>query len=173
MKVIQQINTFKNTISKILNMVIKKGDLIAVNYEGRFEDGEVFDSSSREGHEHPLEFTAGIGQVVQGFDKAVLGMEKGQEKEFTLKPEEAYGEYNPQLQQKVRRDQLPNDQEPEVGMTIIAKTPDGSQFPIQITAVEKDEITLDMNHPLAGKTLIFKIKILDVNYEKGKYAHKH
>ena len=154
-------------------MVIKKGDLIAVNYEGRFEDGEVFDSSSREGHEHPLEFTAGIGQVVPGFDNAVLGMEKGQEKEFTLKPEEAYGEYNAQLQQKVRRDQLPQDQEPEVGMTIIAKTPDGSQFPIQITAIDKDTITLDMNHPLAGKTLIFKIKILDVNHEKGKYTHKH
>ena len=154
-------------------MLIKKGDLIAVNYEGRFEDGEVFDSSSREGHEHPLEFTAGIGQVVPGFDNAVLGMEKGQEKEFTLKPEEAYGEYNAQLQQKVRRDQLPQDQEPEVGMTIIAKTPDGSQFPIQITAIDKDTITLDMNHPLAGKTLIFKIKILDVNHEKGKYAHKH
>ena len=154
-------------------MTIKIGDLIAVNYEGRFEDGEIFDSSSKEGHEHPLEFKAGTGQVVAGFDKAVLGMENGQEKEFTLKPEEAYGEYNPQLQQKIRRDQLPEDQEPEVGMTIVAKTPDGSQFPIQITEVNEKEVTLDMNHPLAGKTLIFKIKILDVNYEKGKYAHKH
>ena len=154
-------------------MVIKKGDLIAASYEGRFEDGEIFDASSKEGHEHPLEFTAGIGQVVPGFDNAILGLEKGQEKEFTLKPSEAYGEYNKQLQQKVPRDQLPKDQEPEVGMTIIAKTPDGSQFPIQITAVNEKEVTLDMNHPLAGKTLIFKIKILDINHEKGKYAHKH
>lgn len=152
---------------------IKKGDLVALHYEGRFESGEVFDSSSNGGHEHPLEFTAGEGQVVPGFDKAVLGMKKGEEKEFTISPNEAYGEHNPELQQKVPRSQLPKDQIPEAGMTMVVGTPDGRQFPVQITAVDEETITLDLNHPLAGKTLIFKIKILDINHEPGKYAHKH
>lgn len=154
-------------------MAINKGDLVALNYEGRFESGEVFDSSSRGGHEHPLEFKAGFGQVVPGFDKAILGMNKGEEKEFTLKPSEAYGEHNPKLEQKVPRTQLPKDQEPKPGMMMIVGTPDGRQFPVKITAVDKDTITLDLNHPLAGKTLIFKVKILDVNYQEGKYSHKH
>ncbi len=155
-------------------MSIKKGDLIALHYEGRFENGEVFDSSSfHEGHEHPLEFTVGEGQVVPGFDNAVIGMSKDEEKEFTLKPSEAYGEHNSELQQKIPKDQLPKDQTPEAGMTIVVKTPDGNQFPVQIIAVDEETITLDLNHPLAGKTLIFKIKILDVNHEKGKYSHKH
>ena len=154
-------------------MTIKKGDLIAVNYEGRFQNGEIFDSSSHGEHKHPLEFKAGEGKVVKGFDQAVIGMEKDEEKEFTLKPAEAYGEHNPQLQQKIPKSQLPQDQEPEVGMMIVAKTPDGSEFPIQITAVDGDTVTLDMNHPLAGKTLIFKIKILDINHKVGKYSHNH
>ncbi len=154
-------------------MSIKKGDLVALNYEGRFEDGEVFDSSSHGGHEHPLEFVAGEGHVVPGFDKAVIGMSKGEEKEFTISPNEAYGERNSDLEQKVPRSQLPKEQEPEVGMVIVASTPEGEQFPVQITAVDKETVTIDLNHPLAGKTLVFKIKILDVNHEKGKYSHKH
>lgn len=154
-------------------MAIKKGDLVALNYEGRFENGEIFDSSSHGGHDHPLEFKAGEGQVVLGFDKAVLGMEKGEEKEFTILPSEAYGEHNPQLQQKVPKDQLPQEKEPEVGMVIVASTPDGSQFPIRITEIDKDTVTLDLNHPLAGKTLIFKIKIIDINHEAGKYSREH
>lgn len=154
-------------------MSIKKGDLVALNYEGRFENGEVFDSSSHGGHEHPLEFVAGEGHVVAGFDKAVIGMSKGEEKEFTIKPSEAYGERNPDLEQKVPRSQLPKEQEPEVGMVIVASTPEGEQFPVQIIAVDSETVTLDLNHPLAGKTLVFKIKILDVNHEKGKYSHNH
>ncbi len=154
-------------------MKIKKGDLVALSYEGRFQDGVIFDSSSHGGHEHPLEFEAGAGHVVKGFDDAVLDMQKGEEKEFTLKPSEAYGEHNPNLEQKVPRSQLPKEQEPQVGMTIIASTPDGGQFPVQIKAVDKENVTLDLNHPLAGKTLIFKIKIIDINHEEGKYNHSH
>lgn len=154
-------------------MSIKIGDLVALNYEGRFEDGEVFDSSSHGGHEHPLEFVAGEGHVVVGFDKAVMGMSKDEEKEFTISPNEAYGEHNKELEQKVPRSQLPKEQEPEVGMVIVAGTPEGEQFPVQIIAVDSETVTIDLNHPLAGKTLTFKIKILDVNHEPGKYSHKH
>lgn len=153
--------------------VIKKGDLVALFYEGRFENGELFDSSNHGGHEHPLEFTAGEGQVVLGFDKAVIGMKKGEEKEFKIKPSEAYGERDPQMEKEVPRSTLPQDQEPKAGMTLVVRTPDNQQFPVKITAVTKEKITLDLNHPLAGKNLVFKIKIEDINHKPGKYAHNH
>lgn len=147
-------------------MKIKKGDKIKVDYEGRFESGEVFDSSKHGDHSHPLEFVAGSGQVIRGFDDAVIGMEKGQEKEFSIESKEAYGELNPELQREVPRTALPKEQEPKEGMVLILGSPDGRQFPVRITKVTKDSVTIDLNHPLAGKKLIFKIKIAEVEGEK-------
>ncbi|MFH1290868.1 MAG: peptidylprolyl isomerase [Nanoarchaeota archaeon] len=143
-------------------MPVKKGDKVTLEYEGRFENGEVFDSTSHGDHAHPLTFEAGANQVVKGFDKAVLGMKKNQEKEFTLKPKDAYGQPNPQLAQKIPRDKLPKDQEPKKGLILMLKSPQGQQIPARITEVKDKEITIDLNHPLAGKTLIFKVKITDI-----------
>ena len=144
-------------------MAIKKGDKVSVDYEGKFESGEVFDSSTHGDHSHPLEFTAGNGQVIVGFDNAVIGMEVGQEKEVKIKPEDAYGDLRPEYQQKIPRNALPQDQEPKEGMTLVMGTPDGKQFPVRISKVDKESVTLDLNHPLAGKTLVFKIKIVKIN----------
>ena len=143
-------------------MEVKKGSKLKVEYEGKFEDGEVFDSSSHGDHSHPLEFEVGAGNVIKGFDDAVLGMKKGEEKEFTLEPDEAYGQPNPELKQDIPRDVLPKDQKPEAGMILMMTTPDGHQMPAKILEVTEDKITLDLNHPLAGRKLIFKIKILDI-----------
>lgn len=143
-------------------MKIANGDKISVEYTGMFENGEVFDSSIHGDHSHPLEFVVGDGEVIGGFDKAVIGMEKGEEKEFTIEAKDAYGEYNPNLVQKIPREALPADQEPKVGMTLMVKSPDGREFPLRISKIEDDGISLDVNHPLAGKRLIFKIKILDI-----------
>ena len=142
-------------------MSIKKGDKIKVEYTGTFVDGEVFDSSEK--HGKPLEFEVGAGQMIKGFDAAVLGMEKDEEKEITLKPEEAYGETNPQMIQKFPRDQFPKDQEPKAGMMLMLRTPDNQQMMATIKEVGDQEITLDMNHPMAGKTLNFKLKIVEVS----------
>jgi FKBP-type peptidyl-prolyl cis-trans isomerase 2 len=144
-------------------MTIKNGDKIKVEYEGKLEDGSIFDSSSHGDHSHPLEFEVGKGMVIKGFDVAVVGMEINEEKEFTLKPEEAYGEPNEKAVQKIPRDKLPKDQEPTIGMMVGMSTPDGKQMPAKIIGVTDDEVTLDLNHPLAGKSLTFKIKILEVN----------
>ena len=144
-------------------MAIKNGDKIKVDYEGTLEDGSMFDSSSHGDHSHPLEFEVGKGFVIKGFDEAVVGMEVGEEKKFTLKPEQAYGEVNKDATQKIPRDKLPKDKEPEVGMMLGMSTPDGKQMPAKIVGITSDEITLDLNHPLAGKDLTFKIKILEVN----------
>jgi peptidylprolyl isomerase len=133
---------------------------VKLEYEGKLEDGTVFDSSER--HGKPLEFVIGTDQIIPGFEKAVMRMQKGEEKTFKLKPPEAYGEHNPQLVQKFPRDRLPKGDEPKPGMLLVLTLPDGNQLPAKITGVEKDWITIDLNHPLAGKTLTFKIKLVEI-----------
>ena len=139
-------------------MPVKKGDRVKVEYIGMFDDGTVFDSSEGKS---PLEFEAGSGQIIKGFDEAVIGMEKGEEKEFKIEPKDAYGERNPELVRKIPRDQLPP--EAQAGMLLMLRTPDGMQIPAEITEVTDEEVTIDLNHPLAGKTLNFKIKIVDIS----------
>jgi len=140
-------------------MAIEKGNKIKVEYEGKFEDGTVFDSSKGK---EPLAFEAGSGQVIKGFDEAVIGMEKDQEKEFSIEPKEGYGEIKPDLKQEVPRTNLPKDQEPKVGMGIMLTAPNGQQMPSQIMEVTDEKVVIDLNHPLAGKKLIFNIKIKDI-----------
>lgn len=142
-------------------MPVKKGDKVKVDYEGRLKDGTVFDSSEK--HEQKLEFEVGASQVIKGFENAVIGMEKGQMKEIIIPVAEAYGDVNPQLIKKILKEQLPKDQEPQVGMVLVIKTPEGQQIPARITKVDEKDITVDLNHPLAGKELIFKITVLEVN----------
>src|SRR3989344_6064286 len=140
-------------------MQIVKGNKIKVHYTGILEDGSIFDSS--EGRE-PLEFEVGSGQLIKGFDEAVIGMKNGEEKEITLKPSEAYGEPNPQMLQKVPRTELPQDQEIKEGMMLSVMLPDGQQIPAVVKEINDKEATIDFNHPLAGKTLKFKIKIIEI-----------
>lgn len=142
-------------------MAIKKGDKVKVNYVGTYDDGTVFDSSKHGDHNHPIEFVVGEGHVIKGFEDAILGMEKEEEKTIRLKPEDAYGEHNDKLIKKISRKSLPADQKPEKGMQIILSTPEGQKFPAQITEVTDDDITIDLNHPLAGKNLNFKITVVD------------
>ncbi|MCD4771168.1 peptidylprolyl isomerase [archaeon] len=140
-------------------MTVKKGDKIKVDYTGSFENGEVFDASEK--HGQPLEFEAGKGMVVPGFDAAVIGMDVAGEKEFTLKPNEAYGMPNEKAVQKVPKDKFPP--EAKEGMMIGVPLPSGQQIPAKIAKIDDKEVTIDMNHPLAGKTLVFKIKIVSIN----------
>ncbi len=140
-------------------MPIKDGDTIKINYTGTLDDGTVFDSS--ENHDQPLEFTVGSGQVIPGFEEAVRGMETGEEKEFRIEASEAYGEPNPDLKQTVPRSLLQSDTEINEGMMIMVSTADGQQMPARIAEITDEEITLDMNHPLAGKALNFNIMVLE------------
>ena len=142
--------------------IVKSGDKVSVDYEGRFEDGKVFDSSSHGDHSHPLEFESGARQVIKGFDDAVIGMKVNEEKEFTINPEDAYGLVNDKLIQEVPKKSLPKGHEPKEGMTLVMKTSQGYKIPVRITNVTDDKVTLDLNHPLAGKTLIFKIKLISI-----------
>ncbi|MEC7640915.1 MAG: peptidylprolyl isomerase [Nitrospinota bacterium] len=139
---------------------VKKGKKVSLEYTGTLSDGTVFDSSSR--HNTPLQFEVGSGAVIPGFNEAVMGMKVGDKKTFTIQPAVAYGEVNPNLIQKISRKKLPPNGTPQVGMSLIVGPP-GQQMRARITEVQTDLITLDFNHPLAGKVLTFDIKLLEIS----------
>jgi len=142
-------------------MSLKNGDNVKVEYTGMLEDGTVFDSSEK--HGKPLEFEIGKGMIIHGFEKAVMEMKVGEEKEVKLKPSEAYGESNPELVKKIPREHLSKEQEPKPGMILLLSLPTGQQVPVKIIEVSDKDVSIDLNHPLAGKTLKFKIKLVSVN----------
>jgi peptidylprolyl isomerase len=139
---------------------VENGNTIQVEYEGRLEDGTVFDSSKN--HGQPLEFLVGSGQIIKGFDTAVIGMNIGEEKEITIPPEEAYGQYQEDLVRDLPRNSFPDGQEVKPGMVFMMNLEDGRQIPVRISNVTDDAVTIDLNPPLAGKTLIFKIKLVAI-----------
>ncbi len=138
----------------------KKGDMVKVEYIGTLEDGTIFDSSEK--HEAPLEFKLGDGQIIEGFDNAVEGMKVGEEKEIKLTPNEAYGDYNPELIKDIPKDCFPQDQTLQKGMVFMLNLPSGQQVPARISDIKDQEVTIDLNPPLAGKNVIFKIKLLAI-----------
>ncbi|WMW22981.1 peptidylprolyl isomerase [Methanolobus mangrovi] len=140
-------------------MAIKDGDTIKIDYTGTLDDGSVFDTSENRGQ--PLEFTVGSGQVIKGFDDAVRDMEVSEEKEFRLEPAEAYGEYKDSLVDTVSRDLVQTTMEMEIGKIFLVQTPHGQQMPAKIIDLTDDEVTFDLNHPLAGKALTFRIKVVE------------
>lgn len=139
---------------------VKKGDTIKVEYTGRLKDGTVFDTSDN--HDEPLQFTVGDQKLIKGFDRAVVGMQEGEEKEVTIPPEEAYGEHNPELIRALPRDIFPKDQEIQPGMVFMMALQDGRKIPVRIADVSDEQVTVDLNSPLAGKTLFFTIKIVEI-----------
>jgi len=142
-------------------MQIQKGNLVKVEYVGTLDDGQEFDNSSKHG---PIEFVVGNHQVIKGFDDAVIGMKVGEEKEFKIPKEQAYGDINPKMIQKLPMDKFPAEikEKAKAGGFLILSAPNGMQMPVKIVSVDPDGITLDMNHPLAGKDLTFKIKVLEI-----------
>lgn len=138
---------------------VKKGDKVAVHYHGKLTDGSTFDSS--EGRE-PLQFTAGSGQVIKGFDDAVLNMQQGDKKTVNIPVKDAYGERNEDMIMDYPIADFPADMKPEVGMELQMGDNAGNIFPVVITNIEGDSVTLDANHPLAGQDLIFEIELVSI-----------
>ncbi|NOZ26033.1 MAG: peptidylprolyl isomerase [Nitrospirae bacterium] len=137
----------------------KSGDTVRVHYSGFLDDGTVFDSSlDRE----PFEFTLGQGMVIPGFEDAVVGMDVGETKTVNIPSEKAYGPYRDELLVSVERSQVPPNIEPDLGMELQIRTPEGTVTNVTITEMDEDSITLDANHPLAGKDLIFEIKLVEI-----------
>lgn len=141
-------------------MKVQKGSVVKLHYKGTLEDGSVFDTS--EGRE-PLEFTAGAGQVIPGFDKAVMDMEIGEKKTFTIPAEEAYGEYSEEKVFELPRQSFPPNIDEALGQTVQLGDQSGNVFLAKILEVTDETVKMDTNHPLAGKDLTFEIEIVEIN----------
>ncbi len=137
----------------------KEGDKVKVHYTGKFEDGEVFDSSA---DREPLEFTLGQGQVIPGFENGIKGMEIGEKKSITVAPEDGYGPRHDQNIIEVKKSVFPADIVPEVGRQLQVQSPDGNRMNVVISDVKDETVTLDANHPLAGKTLVFDVELVEI-----------
>ena len=137
---------------------MNQGSKVKVHYTGTLSDGSVFDSSERR---EPLEFTIGSNQMVAGFENNIKDMKLNEEKTFNIKPNDAYGEKNEQLIKEIPRDKFPP--EVQVGGRLILKSPQGQSIHAVVSEVKNDSVTIDLNHPLAGKELTFKVKVVEIN----------
>lgn len=139
-------------------MAIKNGDTVRVHYTGTFSDGEVFDSSRER---EPLEFVLGDGNLIPGFEDALIGRAVSDRFTVTIPADEAYGEHLEELLMEVPLSEVPEDIKPEVGMMLQIATDDGD-MEVQIVEVNDNVVILDANHPLAGEDLTFDIEVIDV-----------
>jgi len=140
--------------------VASKGDAVKVHYTGRLEDGTVFDSSA---NREPLQFILGDGNMIKGFDAAVHGMQIGEEKSVTIPCGDEYGEKREDMMLDIPMEQVPSDIKAEVGMELSLQNQAGHPVPVKVTYVDDIKITLDANHPLAGKDLIFDITLVEIS----------
>jgi FKBP-type peptidyl-prolyl cis-trans isomerase SlpA len=136
---------------------VQNGDTVTVNYTGMLEDGTIFDTSMVEGRE-PIVAKLGEGNLIPGFENGLINMEKGEKKKVTLPPSEAYGDYREDMIQEVPKEQMPG--EVQVGISLQSDTQFGPVNFI-VKEVKEETVVLDANHPLAGKTLIFDLEVID------------
>jgi peptidylprolyl isomerase len=139
---------------------IKNGDTIKVHYEGKLDDGSVFDSSK---DHDPIQFEVGKGQVIPGFEEAVVGMNQGDTKTVKISSDKAYGPSREEMIQIIDRSQIPPNIELEMGQQLRVNGPGGQPVIVKIVDVSEATVTLDGNHPLAGKDLTFEIEVVDVS----------
>lgn len=138
---------------------VKTGDTVAIHYTGTLLDGSTFDSS--EGRD-PLEFEVGSGFIIPGLDGAMPGMVLGEKKVVKIACVDAYGPLNPELRQAIPREGIPDDLTLEVGVQLEMQTADGQSMPVTIVEMDEATVTLDANHPLAGKDLQFDIELVKI-----------
>lgn len=137
----------------------KPGDIVKVHYTGKFEDGTIFESSlDRE----PLEFTLGEGQIISGFEEAVIGMASGESKTVKIPAEKAYGPHRKEMVIVVARDHFPGDIKLQIGERLQLSQTDGTPVIVTVADLSESTVTLDANHPLAGKELTFDIQLVDI-----------
>jgi len=137
----------------------KNGDSVKVHYTGKLEDGTVFDSST---DREPLEFTIGENQVISGFEDAVVGMSPTESKTVNISADKAYGPHNPAMVVSVDKDRFPDHLKPEVGQQLQMRQEQGQVIVVMVTDVSETHVSLDANHPLAGKDLVFDIELVAI-----------
>lgn len=137
----------------------KIGDTVRVHYLGKLQNGTVFDTTVAR---DPIEFTIGRGQVIPGFEQAVIGLEPGERLTVTIPADKAFGAYRKEMVQIVHPEQLSQDMEAQVGQQLRIPQQDGDGFVVTVTDVSDESVTLDANHPLAGEDLLFDIRLEEI-----------
>jgi peptidylprolyl isomerase len=140
-------------------MQAKHGDTVKVHYTGKLDDGTVFDSSVSQA---PLEFTIGSGNIIPGFENAIVGMAPGESKTELIPAEQAYGPYVEEMVVVIDRQQMPPEIEPQVGQQLQIQRSPEQIIPVVVTDVSGSKVTLDANHPLAGEDLTFDIQLVEI-----------
>ncbi|HEY1031548.1 MAG TPA: peptidylprolyl isomerase [Flavipsychrobacter sp.] len=138
---------------------VKNGDTVNVHYHGKLTDGSTFDSS--EGRD-PLQFTVGSGQVIKGFDDALIDMKVGEKKTVNIPVDQAYGQRSDNMMMEYPKSDFPADMQPQVGLELHMSDNAGNVFPVVIAEVQDEVVILDANHPLAGQDLIFEIELVSI-----------
>jgi peptidylprolyl isomerase len=151
---------------KMEKKMIAEGKYVVIDYKGAFENGEVFDTSVGA---RPLEFQSGLGMMIPGIEKAVVDMNVGDEKNVVILPADGYGDYDKTLMHEFPIGEIRESFEPEVGMRVMVEMGNGRSIPAEISSITEDKVVFDMNHPLAGKTLHFWVKVLEIN-DNAKYS---
>jgi peptidylprolyl isomerase len=139
---------------------VENGSFVSVDYKGILENGQVFDTSYGR---RPIEIQMGAGQLIKGFENELMGMALNEKKVFTLPPEDAYGQRDEDQTHSFPRSEVPPEMNPRVGMTIGLSNPEGQQVPARIVYLDDEKLTLDLNHPLAGKSLTFEIEVVGIS----------
>ena len=137
----------------------KSGDTVTIQYTGRLEDNSVFDTSV---YREPIQLTIGQGRTIPALEEAIIGMETGESKTVEIPSEQAYGAYQKELVHTVSRKVLPVEMEPKIGKRLKATSMDGRAFSVTIKDVSENSVTMDANHPLAGKDLTFDIELIAI-----------
>lgn len=143
--------------------MIEQGSIVSVHYTGKFTDGNVFDSSEGRG---PLRFRVGSGQLIPGFEMAILGKEVGDKVTTNIAPEEGYGLVREDLIVNVPLDKMPG--QVEVGQSLEAQGDNGQSAQVFVKEVNEDHVVIDANHPLAGKELVFEIEVLTIESDESE-----
>jgi FKBP-type peptidyl-prolyl cis-trans isomerase SlyD len=154
-------------------MKVADGSAVEIDYKLHLGDGKVVDESTPE---EPLTYIHGQGHIVPGLEAALEGMSPGEEKKVVVPPDEAYGDSDPEQVQEVERSVFPADMKLEAGMQLMAHGPEGESLPVSIREVKEDKVVVDLNHPLAGQTLHFDVKVRTVRAateEEMSHGHIH
>jgi FKBP-type peptidyl-prolyl cis-trans isomerase 2 len=137
----------------------KEGDVVKVHYTGKLKDKSTFDSS-QDGD--PLEITLGTGQVIPGFEKAVVGMDVGDSKTVEIAAKDAYGSYRDELVVEIDKERIPEDLSVKVGQQLVLRQAEGPPIRVTVTDMSEQSVTLDANHPLAGQDLTFEVQLMEI-----------
>ena len=138
---------------------VKENDTVRVHYTGKLSDGQIFDSSLER---EPLEVELGKGMLIPGFENGIIDMKINEKKTINIPVAEAYGDVQKELMYEVKKEQLPPDMTPEVGMGLASKDENGREVQFRVAAVNDDHIIVDANHPLAGKDLTFDLELVEI-----------